>query len=229
MHVVFQPANALDLPYIELRHVGFDIQQGSSVYNINILNMENPRFNPDKTHHRKPYRVWPAWPPDRKDPVLTVIHKRLNSEGCPLGQMKVVNQYNVRKPLDILEAFYILRKHLHCSSHASGACRLYWGSLGRFERRAYNPNRPIRDLIHSSIRPVGSLLHQIHATTGECARISCSMAPTFFSRCARIPAFFYHLEFKPTLLANINLSLFHFMTISHLIMPLAPHTLWWYC
>jgi hypothetical protein len=129
--------------------------------------------------------------------------------------MKMVKQDNVRKSVDILEALYIFRKHLHCSSHASGACRLYWGSLGLFERGANYPDRPVLDLLHRSIRAVGLLLHQIHAATGKGAGISGLMAPAFFCRCAHIPAFFYHLELKSTLLANINLSLFHLMTISH--------------
>jgi hypothetical protein len=215
MYVLFQPANALDLPYIEFRDVWFDIQEGSPVYDINILNMENPGLYPEETNYRKSYRVWPGWPPDCKNPMLTVIHERLNPQGCPLGQMKVVKQDNVRKSVDILEAFYIFRKHLHSSSDASGACRLYWGSLGLFERRANNPDRPIPDLIHSSIRPLGLLLHQLLATTGESAGISGGMTPALFSRCAHIPAFFYYLELKPTLLTNINLSLFHFMTIRH--------------
>ena len=53
LDIVFQPSNALDLPYVEFRDVWFDIQQGSPVYNINILNMENPKFNPEETHYRK--------------------------------------------------------------------------------------------------------------------------------------------------------------------------------
>jgi hypothetical protein len=61
----------------------------------------------------------------------------------------------------------------------------------------------------------GLLLHQLLTTTGKGAGISGSMAATLFSRCAHIPAFFYYLELKSTLLANINLSLFHLMTIRH--------------
>jgi hypothetical protein len=41
------------------------------------------------------------------------------------------------------------------------------------------------------------------------------MAAAFFRRCAHIPAFFYYLELKPALIANINFTLSHFMTISH--------------
>ena len=150
MHSFRQPSYFSCFSYIEFRHIGLDIQEGGSIYDVQILYVKDVPFHPDKTRHGDADGIWPARAAHGEDSVRLVIHIGLGQQRCALRQMEVVDQDDMREAVNIFQAFRIFREYFNRPGDALATFGLNRRSFGLFERRMNDSDRFVLYLIHGS-------------------------------------------------------------------------------
>lgn len=100
--VVLQPADSHVVRPIELGHIGLDVQQGRTVDDVHVLDVENVLLDPQQANDRDPDRAGPLGAPRRKDPTLPVVEKGFHPQCRRFGPVEMVNQDHVREAVEVL-------------------------------------------------------------------------------------------------------------------------------
>jgi hypothetical protein len=87
---------------VESRDVGLDVEERCAIKNVHVLDMEDVDLDSDQTYDRDTDRVGTSRGAGGKHPMVDPIHKRAYGEMVLLDQVKVVEQQDVRKAVEIL-------------------------------------------------------------------------------------------------------------------------------
>jgi len=142
---LLKPADSLDLVVIEFRHIGFYIQQRGAVHYIHVLNIQDILANCDQPHYGKSDGIWPPRRPGGKDPSGGGIKEGHYSQRRVFNQVKVVEQDDMGKAIEIFYPFDVLGEYLHFAANPISPCGLdghafnvFEGAFNKADRLKYN-------------------------------------------------------------------------------------------
>jgi len=141
---------------IEGRHIRLEIQQRGAVNDIHVFNVEAAVNDPNEPHDGQSYGIGAFGGSGGEHSVRLVVEKRLDLERITFAEMKMVEQNQMGKPLQVFQPGCVLECKFHRSRDTPCCQRLNGHALDVAERGTNNPNGQVGDPLHS-LCPLKSL------------------------------------------------------------------------
>jgi hypothetical protein len=126
---------------VEFRYERFDIQNGRSIEEIYVLDMQYAVFNALQLNHRETDGIRSFWRARGKESPGSVTHEGNNVEIEPFASMEIREQDDVGEAVKVFQPRLIFFKHLDGAVNPLSASGLIRYALQRLEGRVYDSNR----------------------------------------------------------------------------------------
>ena len=125
----FQPAESVGRCRVEFRYIWLDVQKRSLIQDVNVFDGQDRAFGGQKADDGKADLARPVRCPGGEQTSGYGIHEGLDEELEAGTLVKVIQENDVGKTLEVLEAFPVLFKYMHLSANSLGARGLYGHAL----------------------------------------------------------------------------------------------------
>ena len=125
-----QPSGSDGCGAVKLGHVGLDVQQRRAVEHVHVLDVQNAVLDPVQLHDGETDGIGPPGGAGGEEAAVLGVQKRNNLQLESLAAVEVVEENDVREPIEILQPGLVGGENLDRPMNTGRADRLDGHSLG---------------------------------------------------------------------------------------------------